>query len=306
VLNAVYDLLTSATIWDGSARSAKVTGVTKDGSTNAVYGSWVSSTISGLKWIVSNDTGVTFRPPDDGGGADLVTNLVKNAGAYSNYASATPFGGGAFEFDNYMLGAGSSVITSVGGCESDEGVVVWVTGNTTGLVWWNLFGALWDPNSTSALDGEYPDGSGFRRRVGQITAGVSASGIEGYAPGAGWTYTTTAFSSATGPFNHSTAANNCHVAVMSIGGEAVEVCARATMPTAAAAAISFLPSGKLAVMGDIIHHTQSANVIGRAREMAYINNAVHGETFQSAGVDIFHVLGGQHLSTSTAIALKAS
>lgn len=169
MLDALYTAGTAATYADGSARtpgtgsawtwSRDTTNPLQAGATTAAYASpplstalnqriiWAGSTAAPTALPVLNAGGVS-----DTSAANVVyCSVAKNAGAYSNWNSATPFTSGQFlGFARSSVAMASASWTNVSMWESQEAVAVqWtrVAPNSTTSI--NMCGAFMDPGATA-------------------------------------------------------------------------------------------------------------------------------------------------------------
>jgi hypothetical protein len=299
VLNAIYDALTSATYYDASSRTSKVTGVTKDGTTDAVYWSWVASIgASGLKAVMSKQAGTTPRSPDTAAAGNLVGQIVKNAGAYSSYASATPFTTGD-EFDNWGF-TDATNITNIRVYESDESIKIVGLAAGQYAVYVHWMGALWDPDSTAVADSEY---SG--RRFGMITSHLTGVEVAGGQPN--WLMTQARNDSNSIYLSHNNLDTGWHSGAMTIGSGTPEPATRLMFPRTIANSTAeyLMPSGRVCMLDSIVYGN-GTTVIGKLRDCVYIPQAINGTTLQNAGTDIGYVVGGDNTSSGDAVLLKTA
>jgi hypothetical protein len=162
--DAIYDMGTSATYADGSAR-VPGTGSAwtwnreqATGTTVAIRGTPPINALN-FQYLIANTTGLTaytFVSPDTATAANTpIYGMNRNSGAYTTWTSATPFTNAGFS--GYWRAArafGTVPYDSVSMWESQECIVVQYGHSPTGSTAVVGMGAFVDPLSTAALNAE--------------------------------------------------------------------------------------------------------------------------------------------------------
>ncbi len=331
VLNAIYAALFTATDWyDTTTRTSdimvkNVALFQNGGVTEAVYGEFAGADMANVKWMFFGvDTGSrtpTMRTPDTG----TITNgqvhftLVRNAGAFATWDSASPFTSGQ-NFGGWKVAVATNV-TSVECYESQDTLWVAFNGVAATTVYACGLGGLWDPGTTDLAASELNG-----RRIGMITGGTTVlaarngsqcflAGANGYIGGD----TTQVF------LDHSSDSGGPHAGVLNIPTlSSINYLLRdswmrqANDPSGAGgrwAATGSLDDGRIVrrMIGTYVQATFatpggaeasfSMNELGNLREVSCHPLARSGSVLQDGGTDIAYAIGANHISTGSVILL---
>lgn len=158
----------------------------------------------------------------------------------------------------------------------------------TGTSWFGvLLGALWDPDSTDALDGE-TDG----RLYGHLTSGSTAIPAS--------------MTSATAWPNHGTAVANAHHQVAQPGVTTLRACGSTGDPPAHGADDLRLPSGTAMLAPVVVAETSARAVMGSLRGIRRGPQARMGQTMQQGATHIGYFIGGSDTATQPGLYLAYS
>lgn len=309
ILDALYTAGTSATYYDGSARTpgsgSAWTWVRYQnaGTTEAAYGTPPAAAVSGLRVIYAGQAAIgkvpTMAAPDANTAALPMVAINKGSGAFTAWENAAPFTSGSFSgYWHAGRGTGSITYSAVHYYECEEAIFV-AFESSTQTICASIAGCYIDPQSTDVLDAE-TDG----RIYGWATSGSAA------------VLSTTTFSSGTNGASaflrgHSTSANQPHSATFTVGAGTLVTAtdgrgATANLGTTWNAAQGKLPSGKIQPVGGITLMNVSTQVnIGVLRDIWVVPRGRTGTKVQNGGVDWYYPVSGSTSTDSDAFGLVA-
>ncbi len=315
ILDTLYAAGTSATYYDGSARTPGSGSAwtwqryQNAGTTEAVYGTPPLAAVSGLRVIVAGQAAIgkvpTMASPDTNTAACPLVSINKGSGAFNSggvfpndaWANALPFTTGSF-FGYWRCGNGTGTITysAVHYYESEEAVLI-AFESSTQTCYNVIAGCYIDPLSSDVLDAE-TDG----RIYGMSTSGATNP------------MSTTSFSAATssGPTfirGHVTTANNGHSGTFTVGAGTLVTTtddrgATANVGTAWNSAQGKLPSGKYQPIGGIgLMNSSTQTQVGMLRNIWVVPRGRTGTKVQVGGVDWYYPVSGSTSADSDAFGL---
>jgi hypothetical protein len=297
VLDAIFTALSSATYYNGDARTVgagsawTVSRFQAAGTTEAVYATPPSASIAGCRAIFAGAAGAktpTMASPDTYIASCVLAAVQKGAGAFTTWDGATPFtNSGFFGYWRGFHAAGSTAGNIVI-YESQEALAVFIE-NTLGAVTGVFVGCFVDPGTTLLSDAE-TDG----RLYGVLTSG-STSGI----PSAFWTSTTSWLS-------HSASNGAVHAGCFNPGLTTTSNVDVFTLGTAPTATNLVTRSGAPALLPFVwVEEGGAGRTIGRAREMYIIRDGLLREVLAQSGTTIAYVASGSSGAAQDAIAFGA-
>lgn len=292
--DAVYTLGTATTYADGTTRTPgsgsawtwnrqQITGVTV-----AAYGVPPINALS-MTYIVAGDTTTTAYPfvsPDTTGQANTVVyGMNRASGTFTSWVNAQPFTSG---FSGYWRGcrAFSSVAyDNVAMWESEEGVVIVYSLNSTGVSSQINMGALFDPLSNAALDAE---SDGRRYFMGGTGSGSTI-------PNNHWSTYVGSFADGV-PMSHYSLSAGSHFATFTTGATTL-IPANRFFACAPNNTLTTL-SGNVARIPWVAVHNTTQQFIGQSRQMFIVKDAVSKQAWMDGATAIGYVIASNSTTQS--------
>jgi len=289
VLDAIWAAVQPSvtTYADGSTRTAGSgtawtwTRYQAAGVTQAVYGTPPTGSLAQRILFVGATTNPTPTPTmliDTWSNNRLHIGLVKNAGTFNAWNAASPFTTG--QFTGYtMIGTTLTSPVTITIFESEETIQIGVGIGTAGGVHGAGGGAIIDPDTNDAVDGE-SDG----RIYGLWTGGSS-------------TFNTMLNNAATNTFmNHGASSTNSHFVTFAPGTGTIVPTARENFYFSITAAQRTTRAGKFP--GTPLYVTSTSNWVGRVREIRVIRPAIFGQRLDTTLGTIKGYVYAQSTSTN--------
>ena len=284
-LDAIYTLGTSATYYDGSARTpgsnqaATYSRFQTGGVTEAVYATPPTSTALAAKWIFAGSASAkspTMASPDTWATNHLLVSINKNSGAFNAWDAAAPFTSGQF----FGYWRAWDTVAGSGSChmwECEEAVMLFFVASA-GTVRACCAGAFIDPHSTDAADAESDE-----RVYGIYNAGgtnvSTASGNSG--ANTSW-------------MGYGASNDNCHTGIFFPGLGTIQTIKRITEYDLTSGMTHRLTSGSYLYFQDnmLMSATASPNAaIGNLRGMGTFGLATVGQVLSDGVNDIAYIIG---------------
>lgn len=307
ILDALYTAGTSATYYDGSARTPGAGSAwtwaryQNAGTTEAVYGTPPAAAISGLRVIYAGQAVIgkvpTMASPDTNVAAAPMAGINKNSGAFNAWENAAPFTAGSWSgYWRCGNATGSITYSAVHYYESEEAVFV-AFESSTQTCYTTIAGCYIDPQSSDVLDAE-TDGriygwatSGFTNPLNTTTFSQGTTGASGFLRA------------------HSTTASAPHSATFTVGAGTLVTAtdgrgASNNASTAWNAAQGKLPSGKFQPVGGLtLMNVSTQTNIGVLRDIWVVPRGRTGTKVQNGGVDWYYPVSGSTSADSDAFGL---
>jgi hypothetical protein len=310
LLDAIYTACSAANDYRATALAAthtwswnrQVVAVTK-----AVYATPPGGTGMGLSpgLIWAGDSGApapTMASPDTFTASNLLMGIVKNRGAWNDWANAQPFTSGTNS--GYWRAAGTtwnSTTAKVRAYISEEVIFLQLIGTTVTQQAWLSSGAIVEPHQTNAASG------GLDAETDDRLYGMWATGGSGIMTNA-WLN-----SNATqAPFGHGTTAGACHGMVWQPGTSTLYTGGRKhTMQAGTAVAATTTPAGMF--VGDLMaFHRNSGSVSPNGSRMGMLRGIYpsgsfqSGKTIRSGATDLYHCISTDTSAVADGLMLKAA
>lgn len=297
-LDAIYTLGTSATYYDGSARTpgsnqaATYSRFQASGTTEAVYATPATSTALAVKWIFAGSSSAkspTMASPDTWATNHLLVSINKNSGAFNAWDAAAPFTSGQF-FGYWRSWDTAANSGSVHMFECEEAVMLFFVRSSDGTVRACCAGAFIDPHSTDSADAESDE------RV----YGVYASGGTNVAGVSGISTQNTSW------MGYGTSNDNCHTGIFFPGLGTIQAVQRNTEYGTTSGMTHRLTSGSYLYFQDniLVAADSSPNAaIGNLRSMGTFGRATVGQVLSDGVNDIAYVIGNNGASDNDAAIL---
>ena len=295
MMDALYTAGTAATYADGSARtpgsgsawtwSRDTTNALQSGATTAAYASPPTSTALNQRIIWAGSTAAPTAMPmytgvqtDTSAANVLYCSIAKNAGAYSNWNSSTPFTSGQFMgFSRASVLMSTATWTTLAMWESQEAVMVqWSRASPNTTTSTNIAGAFLDPGATA--NGE-SDGRLY---------GFATTGGNNYTSTTFWSATTDAF------FYDNGAANQNRFGVFVPGAATVERHLRFTSLTPAA---TFLSRNNDIPLVPVWCTNAAGQFPSVLRQIMLTRDTLSNLTLQNGGVAKGYTVGANNITT---------
>jgi hypothetical protein len=289
VLNAIWTAVQPSvtTYADGTTRTAGTgtawtwTRYQAAGVTQAVYGTPPTGSLAQRVLFVGATANPTPTPTmliDVWSNNRLHIGLVKNAGAFNAWNAASPFTTG--HFTGYtQIGATLTTPVAITIFESEETVQIAIGIGTAGALHGAGAGAIIDPDTGDAADGE-TDG----RIYGIWTVGSG-------------TFSTMLTNAATNTFmNHGASSTNSHFVTFAPGNGTIVPTTRENFYFSITAAQRTTRAGKFP--GTPLYVTSTSNWVGRVREIRVIRPAIFGQRLDTTPGTIKGYVYAQSTSTN--------
>lgn len=276
------------------------------GTTKATYATPPAGTGMGLSpgLIWAGDSGAptpTMATPDTFTASNLLMGIVKNRGAWNDWANAQPFTSGTNS--GYWRAAGvtwNNTLAKVRPYISEEVVLLQLIGQTVTQQAWLAAGAICEPHQTNAASG------GLDAETDDRLYGMWATGATG-AMTAAWLNS----NGSQAPFGHGTTNGNAHMMVWQPGTSTLYTGGRKqAMQAVTAVAETTTPAGMF--VGDLMamHRNSAAttpngNRLGMIRGLYPSGSFQSGKTIRNGGTDLFHCVSTDTSTTADGMMLKA-
>ena len=310
LLDAIFTAGSAANDYRGTALPSshvwtwarQVTGVTV-----ATYVTPPAGTGMGLSpgLIFAGATGAptpTMASPDTFTASNLLLGIVKNRGAWNDWANAAPFTSGTFS--GYWRAAGTTwnaTGAKVRVYISEEVIFVQLIGVTVTQQAWMAFGAIVEPHQTNAASG------GLDAETDDRLYGMWATG-SGATMTASWLNSNAPQS----PFNHGASAGQTHGMVwqpgtgtLYSGGRKMHFNASGTV------AETTTPAGMF--VGDLMPFnrstggtTNNGSRLGMLRGIYPSGQFQSGKTIRNGSTDLYHCISTDPSTTADGLMLKAA
>jgi hypothetical protein len=300
VLDALYTLGTKATYYDASTRTQgsgsawTYTGnrYQNAGTTEALYPAPPTNTLTQRVLVAGAATLPTPSPtaasPDSTAANTLMVNIVKNAGAYNAWNAASPMTSGT-TFGYWRVWPTTAGTGTVYLWEGKDVMMVIIT-TSTGTSYGFIAGAILDPETTDASDGE-SDGKLYGLIVSGTTAVIS-----------------TAFFSTADFLTHSGTASAFHAAVFTPGGSTLLTMSPVTNGRTAMTTTGLRTrAGQYARVPFVYRYTAAApndRFAGRLREVFMFSDSQTPRVQTNGATTIGYVVGASSVSDNDAILLE--
>lgn len=284
VLDALYTLGTSATYYDGSARTpgAGQAGTwsryQNGGVTEAVYYTPVSDPHTVRHIFAGQASGGTKTPtmasPDTSATVTILYGLNRSSGAFNAWDNASPFTSGSFTGYSRCCALGTFTLAKVHLYECSVGHAVAFA--TTTAMTHCIAGDLIDAGTDSATSPNSAEVTTDGRYVILVNGGTSATS------NAFWSLSSTTAN----PINHNTGANtSCHAYVLSPGGVTLSAILNTFLASTAITTTLQVNADGDAAFRQMVDFRSGGTWIGRLREIAVGPDAKLGQT-ASAGATV--------------------
>jgi hypothetical protein len=293
-ISALYNAFNSTTYSDGSSRvvgSGVAWTPTTQLSSSTIVAVGLTPVTSTLGQKIIYAGGATGAPtmisPDTYTTARTIFGICKNAGSFTSWTDANPFGTGQFSGYTGFCPAVSSIHVY----ESQDTVMV-IGETSTGTTHLSIAGAMLDPESSNASTAESD---------GKIYC-LSTTGYNnpGGTPHAYLNFGTNSL------FRHLGTAGNSHTYYMNFGTNSVTTLTRFNVAINSPSAVNTLKNlGSEFVRLPIYLENGSSLFCGRVREMLMFSSGLCNTKLTVSGVTSGFIVGGSTVSVAECIFLKA-
>jgi len=288
LMDALWAALSSATDYNGTALAATHAWTwAREGTTKSVYGVPPTGTMTrGMKILIAGDTAgaPTMASPDAFVASCPMAGIALAAGAYTAWASATPFTSGIWSGYWKMAGTTYNLTSAKVRCFiSQEDVIIALITTTGNVQAWAKIGAIIDANASGGRLGTDAETDG--RLYGMFTTGA------GSVPAA-WQNGIPA----NGPVQHYTSDGSEHMMVFAPGTSAFWTCGRGyvTHNTQTAARFTFSSGAygghPIVICKATSGRTFDGSLIGNLRGVQYGGKRMSGTVAPAAGTTTAHFL----------------
>lgn len=301
VLDAIHTLATAATYADGSPRTqgsgsaGTWSRVQSGGVTECVYVSPPVNQISqrimlaGASYTPSPSP--TMASPDTFSSADLMVNVVKNAGTFGTWNSSTPFGASSRTFGWWKCWASGTGAGSVRLWESKESIAILFSNSTGSAASGFMAGAILDPESPDTLVDAESDG----RLYGIVTSGTSLIPADMHTNGNQNEFF----------LRHSTANGWPHAGVFVPGASGIVTMYPMMGFTAVTSATTLVTrSGRFARVAIAMRSSSPDNILGRLRDVCAFSDGFVPQRLMDGSNPVGYLFGTSSLSNCDCLMLE--